>query len=114
MEDKIMDTMDLPNEIGSYKSNIQEPEQDAMEILEEIFESDEYQQEIIKKITIRSENDMDVTHRYDLRSVRSDWRTKYQDEYTAPVILSNLSTPKAIRLYDIAGVYWTLLRYATQ
>ena len=42
---------------------------------------------------------MDVTHRYDLRTARSDWRTKYPDEYTAPVILSNLSIPKAIRLY---------------
>ena len=46
IEDKIMDAMDLPNEIGSYKSNIQEPELDAMEILEEIFQPGEHQQEI--------------------------------------------------------------------
>ena len=39
-----MDAQDLPQEIGSYQSNIQEPVQEAMEILDEIFEPDEYQQ----------------------------------------------------------------------
>jgi len=101
-ENKIMDTMDLPDESGSYRSNIQEPEQDAMEILEEIFEPDEYQQEIINQDNnFRSENNMDATHRYDLRTVRSDWRIKYPDKL---VILSNLSIPKAIRLYGVEEV----------
>ena len=40
IEDKIMDIIDLPNEMRSYKSNIQEPELDAMKILKEIFEPD--------------------------------------------------------------------------
>ena len=52
-----------------------------MEILEEIFEPEKYQQEIINKDN-NFRNEMDVTHRYDLRTVRSDWRTKYQEEYT--------------------------------
>ena len=47
---------------------------------------------------------MHVTHRYDLWTVRSGWRTKHQDEYTAPVILSNLSISKAIRLYGVEAV----------
>jgi hypothetical protein len=42
IENKSMDNMDLPDEIGSYKSINREPEQEAMEILEEIFEPDEY------------------------------------------------------------------------
>ena len=52
----------------------------------------------------RSEDNMDKTHRYDLRTVRSDWRNRYPSEYTAPVILSNLSIPKAIRLYGVEAV----------
>ena len=73
-----------------------------MEILHEIFKPDEYRQEITKLDKIfRSEDYMDVTHRYDLRTVRNDWRNKCPGEYTAPVILSNLSIPKAIRLYGI-------------
>ena len=76
-----------------------------MKILDEIFEPDEYQQEIIKvDNNVRSEDNMDVTHRYDLRTVRSDWRKKYPGEYTSPVILSNLSIPKAIRLYGVEAV----------
>ena len=53
----------------------------------------------------RSEDNMDVTHRYDLRTARSNWREKYPGECTAPVIiLSNLSIPKAIRLYGVEAV----------
>jgi len=92
IEDKILDVQNLPQGTGSHESNIQQMEQEATEILDEIFEDDEYQQEIIKMDNnFRSEDNMDVTHRYDLRTVRSDWRNKYPSEYTAPVILSNLS-----------------------
>ena len=100
-----MDVQNLPQGIGSHESNIQQMEQEAMEILDEIFELDEYQQEIIKMDNnFRSEDNMDVTHRYDLRTVRSDWRNKYPSEYTAPFILSNLSIRKAIRLYGVEAV----------
>ena len=105
IEDKIVNAQNLHQGTGSYKPNIQQPEQEAMKIFDEIFDPDEYQQEIIKMDNnYRSEENMDVTHRYDLRTVRSDWRNKYPGEYTAPVILSNVSIPKAIRLCGVEAV----------
>ena len=105
IKDNIVDVQNLHQGTGSYESNIQPSEHEPMEILDEIFEPDEYQQEIIKMDNnFRSEDNMDITHRYDLRTVRSDWRKKYPSGYTASVILSNLSIPKAIRLYGVEAV----------
>ena len=41
---------------------------------------------------------MNMTHRYDLRPTRSSWRDRFAD-YTTPIVLTNLSIPKAIKLY---------------
>ena len=117
-----MDVQKLPNEIGSHESNIQEPEKDAMEVLEDIFEPDEYQQEIIKMDkNFRSDNNMDVTHRYDIRTVRSDGELNIRTSIW-PVILSKLSIPKATRHYGVESVakeigqlqdkgVWTPIKY---
>jgi len=106
IEDKIVNAQNLHQGTGSYKPNIQQPEQEAMKIFDKIFDPYEYQQEIIKMDNnFRSEENMDVTHRYDLRTVkRSDWRNKYPGEYTVPVILSNVSIPIAIRLCGVEAV----------
>ena len=42
---------------------------------------------------------MDQTHRYSLRPSRSDWRNRFADQYTVPVVLANLSIPKAIKKF---------------
>ena len=75
---------------------------DSMEIFDEIYEPNDNEQEIIKKDNqYRNEGIVDKTHRYHLRTTRRHWRNRYVGEYSTPVVLYNLSIPKAIRLYGV-------------
>jgi len=42
---------------------------------------------------------MDMTHRYKLRQNRSNWPDRYADHNNSPIVLTNLSIPKFIKLY---------------
>ena len=44
---------------------------------------------------------MDITDQYNLRPNRSNVRDRYADHYTVPVVLTNLSIPKAMKLYEM-------------
>jgi hypothetical protein len=70
------------------------------ENVEADFQPDVFQQNIIDTDNaVRNDETMDATHRYSLRQSRSDWRDRYTDHYTTPVVLTNLSIPKAMKLY---------------
>ena len=70
-----------------------------------IYEPNDKEQKIINKDNqYRNEVIIDKTRRYHLRPTRSDWKNRYAGEYSAPVVLSNLWTPKAIRLYGVEAV----------
>jgi len=98
-----MDNEIVPPTQMEYGYNIQQMVRVSLEIDDEIYEPNDNEQEIIKKDNqYRNEGIVDKTHRYHLRATRSDWRNKYAEEYSTPVVLSNLwVTPKAIRLYGV-------------
>ena len=100
---------DLPGGISNSQNNDGPIQDDIngpdMNIDDEVFEPDYQQQQIINADNqIRGENNIDSTHRYNLRSARSDWRDRYSEEYTAHVVLTNLSIPKAIKLYGVEAL----------
>ena len=100
-----IDSNNLPSVQSGYDDDIQKMVIDSMEIMDEIYEPNDNEQEIINQDNkYRNEGNTDKTHRYHLRPTRSDWKNRYAGEYSAPVVLSNLSIPKAIRLYGVEAV----------
>ena len=94
-----IDSNNLPSVQSGYDDDIQKMVIDSMEIMDEIYEPNDNEQEIINQdIQYKNEGNINKTHRYHLRPTRSDWKNRYAGEYSAPVVLSNLSIPKAIRL----------------
>ena len=88
-----------------YEDDIQKMVIDSMDIVDEIYEPNDNEREIINKDNqYRNKGIIDETHRYHLRPTISDWKNRYAGEYSAPVVLSNLSIPKAIRLYGVEAV----------
>ena len=84
--------------IGGEKHNmLLEPEASNDEA--EFFPDPIEENMIREDINFRNEKESDQTHRYNLRPGRSDWREKYADHYTTPVVFTNLSIPKAMHLY---------------
>ena len=39
-----------------------------------------------------------------LRSSRNNWKDRYDDHYNTPIILTNLSIQKAIKLYGVESL----------
>jgi len=63
-----------------------------------VIQPGNFEQEIINEDSeTRYDMTMDQTHRYSLRPSRSDWRNRFADQYTVPVVLANQSIPKAIK-----------------
>jgi hypothetical protein len=107
--DEIQNNNVLPGGLD-YSQNDIEPSEGVnispeMDIDDEVFLPDYEQQQVINTDQHnRISGEMDTTHRYNLRAARSDWKDRYTEHYTAPVILTNLSIPKAIRLYGVEAL----------
>ena len=74
-----------------------EPQENANLAEDEVvIQPSNFEQEIINEDSeIRHDTTMDQTHRYSLKTSGSDWRHKFANQYTVPVVLANLSIPKA-------------------
>ena len=48
-------------------------------------------------INFRDEKELDQTHRYNIRPGRSDWRERYPNHYTTPVVFTNRSRKQCIQ-----------------
>ena len=75
-----------------------EPEENANPSEDDVVvQPSNFEQEILNEDSeIRHDATMDQTHRYSLSSTRSDWRHRFADQYTVPVVLANLSIPNVI------------------
>jgi hypothetical protein len=103
-----------PPEIIHQDSNNQDvadqPVNNAIDLSETspedvVYEPDELQKRVIYKDNmVKSTGVHDITHRYSLREKRPEWRDRYSEHYTAAVVLTNLSIPKAIKLYGIEAL----------
>jgi len=74
-----------------------EPEENANLSKDEVVvQPSNFEQEIINEDSeIRHDATMDQTH----RPSPCDWRHRFADQYTVPVVLANLSIPKAIKKF---------------
>ena len=105
-----MDIYDQNNTIETHReARIQdvvgegatEPQENANPTEDEVvIHPSNFEQEIINENSeIRLDTTMDQTHRYSLRPSRSDWRHRFADQYSVPVVLANMSIPKEIRKF---------------
>ena len=69
------------------------------------FQPDLFQQNIIdEENQARNEEVIDMTHRYNLCQIKSNWRDRYADHYATLIILTNMTIPKAIIMYGTSVV----------
>ena len=73
----------------------------------EVFQRNDQQRNVTEEDNTATINDqMHMTHRYDLRQTRSSWRDRFADHNTNPIVLTNLSIPKAIKLYGVICLWY--------
>jgi hypothetical protein len=92
--DNVVEDVGISGRVEPLEIDAQIEEQDVE------FQPSSYEQNIINEDNkLRNDESMDTTHRYNLRESRSNWRERYGDHYATPAVLTNLSIPKAIKLY---------------